>query len=252
MEWENSALGNLFVPDVLTPEQFYDSRRDDSTIRPVKKLMMAILEDALRCFQNNADAKGGPRKRLFSEAEQWLIGEGGEGPFSFETVCETLGNRAAISAARSARLAHSAACGRIDAAPGAAFTGGPQRPYQRSGASRRKTHSDGQRSLDHICRREFAPASKFRTNRKGGAASLRDAAPPDFYPRRQHRPAPHAREPVYASQAVSLRGWSSAAGAASLRGHRSAGRRRHVALGLRLNPLLASGNVLLPRAIPAA
>ena len=91
MEWENSALGNLFVPDVLTPEQFYDSRRDDSTIRPVKKLMMAILEDALRCFQNNADAKGGPRKRLFNEAEQWLIGEGGEGPFSFETVCETLG-----------------------------------------------------------------------------------------------------------------------------------------------------------------
>ena len=91
MEWENSALGNLFVPDVLTPEQFYYSRRDDSTIRPVKKLMMAILEDALRCFQNNSDAKGGPRKRLFSEAEQWLIGEGGEGPFSFETVCETLG-----------------------------------------------------------------------------------------------------------------------------------------------------------------
>src|SRR5260370_42644096 len=91
MEWENTAIGNLFVPDVLTPEQFYDSRRDDSAIRPVKKLMMAILEDALRCFQNNADAKGGPRKRLFSEAEHRLCGEGGEGPFSFETVGETLG-----------------------------------------------------------------------------------------------------------------------------------------------------------------
>ncbi|MGH7813190.1 MAG: hypothetical protein ACREQI_04215 [Candidatus Binataceae bacterium] len=91
MEWENSSLGSLFVPDILTPEQFYDSRRDDSSIRPVKKLMMAILEDALRCFQNNADAKGGTRKRLFQEAEQWLCGEGGDGPFSFETVCETLG-----------------------------------------------------------------------------------------------------------------------------------------------------------------
>ena len=78
MEWENTAIGNLFVPDVLTPEQFYDSRRDDSAIRPVKKLMMAILEDALRCFQNNADAKGGPRKRLFTEAEHWLCGEGGD------------------------------------------------------------------------------------------------------------------------------------------------------------------------------
>jgi hypothetical protein len=91
MDWENSAAGSLFVPDVLTPEQFYDSRKDDSAIRPVKKLMMAILEDALRCFQNNADVKVGTRKRLFNEAEQWLCGEGGEGPFSFETVCETLG-----------------------------------------------------------------------------------------------------------------------------------------------------------------
>jgi hypothetical protein len=91
MDWENSSLGSLFVPDLLTPEQFYDARRDDSRIRPVKKLMMAILEDALRCFQNNADARTGARKRLFDDAEQWLCGEGGEGPFSFETVCETLG-----------------------------------------------------------------------------------------------------------------------------------------------------------------
>ena len=91
MEWENGVLGSIFVPDVLTPEQYYDSRRDDSAIAPVKRLMMAVLEDALRCFQNNADAKNGPRKRLFQEAEQWLCGDNGDGPFSFETVCETLG-----------------------------------------------------------------------------------------------------------------------------------------------------------------
>ena len=91
MEWENGPLGSIFVPDVITPEQFYDMRRDDSAIAPVKRLMMAVLEDALRCFQNNADAKGGPRKRLFADAEQWLCGEVGDGPFSFETVCETLG-----------------------------------------------------------------------------------------------------------------------------------------------------------------
>lgn len=91
MEWENGSLGSLFVPDVLTPEQFYDTRRDDSSVRPVKRLMMAILEDALRCFQNNADATGGVRKRLFQDAEQWLCGPGGEGPFSFRMVCETLG-----------------------------------------------------------------------------------------------------------------------------------------------------------------
>ncbi len=75
----------------MTPEQFYDSRHDDSTVRPVKKLMMAILEDALRCFQNHVDAKSGSRKRLFNEAETWLYSDGGEGPFSFEMVCDTLG-----------------------------------------------------------------------------------------------------------------------------------------------------------------
>jgi hypothetical protein len=91
MDLENGILGSIFVPDIITPEQFYDMRRDDSSIAPVKRLMMAVLEDALRCFQNNADARSGLRQRLFAEAEQWLCGDMGDGPFSFETVCETLG-----------------------------------------------------------------------------------------------------------------------------------------------------------------
>jgi len=91
MEWENGGMGSILVPDIITPEQFYDARHDDSAIAPVKRLMMAVLEDALRCFQNNSNARNGPRKRLFAEAEQWLCGETGDGPFSFDTVCETLG-----------------------------------------------------------------------------------------------------------------------------------------------------------------
>jgi hypothetical protein len=91
MEWENGVLGSMFVPDIITPAQFYDSRHDDGPVAPVKRLMMAVLEDALRCFQNNADARFGPRKRLFTDAEQWLCADHGDGPFSFETVCETLG-----------------------------------------------------------------------------------------------------------------------------------------------------------------
>jgi hypothetical protein len=91
VEWENGALGSLFTPEVLTPEQYYDERRDDSAIYPVKRLMMAVLEDALRCFQNNATAKNGSRQRLFEEAHEWLCSDNCDGPFSFETVCETLG-----------------------------------------------------------------------------------------------------------------------------------------------------------------
>jgi len=51
MEWESSEVTSLFVPSILTPDQFYDARRDDSAMRPIKRLMLAILEDALRCLQ---------------------------------------------------------------------------------------------------------------------------------------------------------------------------------------------------------
>ena|SRR6185312_16440679 len=91
MDLENGVLGSIFVPDIITPAQFYDMRRDDGAIAPVRRLMMAVLEDALRCFQNNANAHEGLRRKLFEEAEQWLCRDHGEGPFAFETVCETLG-----------------------------------------------------------------------------------------------------------------------------------------------------------------
>jgi hypothetical protein len=90
MEWEHGGLGSLFAPEILTPEQYADERRGGPP-SPVKRLMLAVLEDALRCFQNNFDAKSGSRQLVYSEAEQWLCAEGGEALFSFNTVCEALG-----------------------------------------------------------------------------------------------------------------------------------------------------------------
>jgi hypothetical protein len=91
MEWESAELGSLFAPSILTPDQYYDERRDDSAIRPIKRLMLAILEDALRCLHKHAEARNGARRRMYREAEQWLCGEGGNALFSFTVVCETLG-----------------------------------------------------------------------------------------------------------------------------------------------------------------
>jgi hypothetical protein len=91
MEWESAELGSLFAPSILTPEQYYDLLRDDSALRPIKRLMLAILEDALRCLHKHADAKNGARRRTYREAEQWLCGDGGNALFSFTVVCETLG-----------------------------------------------------------------------------------------------------------------------------------------------------------------
>ena len=91
MECEERALSALLVPELITPAQYYDLRHSDGNAEPIKALMMAVLEDAIRCFQNNVGAVSGPARHVRAEAEQWLCCSKGHGPFSFHTVCETLG-----------------------------------------------------------------------------------------------------------------------------------------------------------------
>lgn len=92
MEFAGSAIDGLIVPEFMTPEQFYSgARADDLRIRPVKRLMLAVLEDAMRCYQTCGDARSRSRRRLFIEAEAWMFDRKAEGPFAFDTICQTLG-----------------------------------------------------------------------------------------------------------------------------------------------------------------
>ncbi len=83
-------LSFLFQPDVLIPAQYFEALRGKNTLEPEKKLMLAVLADAVRCFQDNVAAEGEDRKKLFAEAEEWLLDEGVDEAFSFESVCEAL------------------------------------------------------------------------------------------------------------------------------------------------------------------
>jgi hypothetical protein len=51
---------------------------------------LAILEDAVDCFQNNVFAQSVKGRRLFQEAEKWVVEVDRDWLFSFENVCETL------------------------------------------------------------------------------------------------------------------------------------------------------------------
>jgi len=88
--WGGNDLDSLFTPDIVTPDQFFANRRDDSAVRPLKLLMMAVLEDAIVTFQKNAINQSRNGRTLFSEVEQWLCDRSHEGLFSFESVCDTL------------------------------------------------------------------------------------------------------------------------------------------------------------------
>ena len=82
---------SLFQPDTLLPEQYLDTFRRKLYLEPEKKLMLAILEDAIACYQKNFFARDSKGKALFQEAEEWVDEAGAANVFSFDSVCETLG-----------------------------------------------------------------------------------------------------------------------------------------------------------------
>jgi len=104
------GLPELFAPDIILPEQFSGGVRRDSQASGEKALMMAVLEDGIRCFQEHLRAPRANPRLLSQQAEVWIGAVDYEWPFSFNNICETLGIdpsalRAALFAWKMARLA---------------------------------------------------------------------------------------------------------------------------------------------------
>ena len=81
----------LFEPDVLLPAQYFGNICTKTLEEPEKSLMLAVLDDAINCFQDNIMAQSRRRKRLFKDAEEWILKDDGDWVFSFENICEALG-----------------------------------------------------------------------------------------------------------------------------------------------------------------
>ncbi len=82
---------SLFQPDTLLPDQYLDTFRRKLHLEPEKKLMLAILEDAIACYQKYIFARDSKGQALFHEAKEWVAEEGGGSVFAFDSVCESLG-----------------------------------------------------------------------------------------------------------------------------------------------------------------
>ena len=87
----DERIGALFQPDSLLSAHYFETLRRKTILEPEKRLMLAILEDAVDCFQNNVLAQSLKSRRLFEEAEEWIVEVDGDWVFSFENICEVLG-----------------------------------------------------------------------------------------------------------------------------------------------------------------
>jgi hypothetical protein len=86
----NEAAISLFQPDSLLPAQFFAALKQKAQACGERRLMVAILEDAVDCFQKYLGATDSRSRHLGAEAEKWFLSDDESWPFSFVNVCHAL------------------------------------------------------------------------------------------------------------------------------------------------------------------
>jgi hypothetical protein len=82
-------LSFLFQPDMLLSHQYFATFRRKQ-LEPEKRLMLAVLEDAVACFQRYISARNRRERILFNDTKDWIHDENSYYLFSFENICEVL------------------------------------------------------------------------------------------------------------------------------------------------------------------
>jgi hypothetical protein len=80
--------GAVFEDDIMLPEQYFARLCHRSDHPGEERLLLAVLEDAVHCFQTNVAARSPRRQRLFEEAEEWLLNDAADASVSFRYVCD--------------------------------------------------------------------------------------------------------------------------------------------------------------------
>lgn len=76
--------------DVVLPAQFFSALVDPRG-EPERRLMAAVLEEAISAVLNGANASGEERRAVAREAEHWFESDSRAWPFAFCTLCDVLG-----------------------------------------------------------------------------------------------------------------------------------------------------------------
>ncbi|MGH7772498.1 MAG: hypothetical protein ACREQA_09720 [Candidatus Binatia bacterium] len=84
------TITSLFQPDGLLPAQYFERNKKKTYAMPERRLLLAVLEDAVCCFQKYFLAPDKRGKILFKEAESWIFDDDDSGVFSYGNVCDIL------------------------------------------------------------------------------------------------------------------------------------------------------------------
>src|SRR5256712_13510600 len=78
----HDRLAGLFEPDVLLPAQYFAAFRREGGLEREHLLMLAVLEDAIDCYQKYAHPRDPRRPQKDAEAGEWVTSQGRIWPFA--------------------------------------------------------------------------------------------------------------------------------------------------------------------------
>jgi hypothetical protein len=82
--------GRLFEPEIILPAQYFSVLRKSAPEGPESLLVLAMLQDALECFQKYRFATDENGRELYEDARDWIDSDDRKWPFSYENVCGIL------------------------------------------------------------------------------------------------------------------------------------------------------------------
>ena len=90
-ETSEEGAAVIIQPDTVLPSQFFAGMQQKGFIEGEKRLVAAVLADAVECYMKQIDTTDPRGRQLFEEAETWIFTEDMGWFFSFDSICEILG-----------------------------------------------------------------------------------------------------------------------------------------------------------------
>lgn len=87
----NRREEGLFEGEIKEIRGYDQTLQNKIELQPELRLMSAILEDAVTCFQKHVSARDQKGIKRFRESEDWFLDDRNDEIFSFVSICEQLG-----------------------------------------------------------------------------------------------------------------------------------------------------------------
>ncbi|GEM_PF-3025798 len=85
------SLADILEPEFLLPAQYNDLIRRHVARDGERRLLLAVLKDALRCYLKTMNDTNARAYRIFEETAHWFYAKHQVGIFAFEQLCDALG-----------------------------------------------------------------------------------------------------------------------------------------------------------------